>query len=71
MHSPKGQPNGLPCHLRSLKNLLSSRQVADLLSVHLETLYRWTADGFPCVRVRGRLKFDPLAIAAYLEERSA
>lgn len=63
------QPS-LAARLRSIKTLLSSRQVCDLFAVHQETLYRWVADGFPHSRVRGRLRFDPATIAAFLEERS-
>jgi predicted DNA-binding transcriptional regulator AlpA len=60
----------LIAYLRSLKRLLSSREVSELLHIHQETLYRMVKKGFPCLRIDGRLKFQGNSIADYLERRS-
>ncbi len=67
----KSESNTIISQLQSLNGLLTSRQIADLLAIHQETVYRWVNDGLPHLRIRGRLRFDPFAIAAFLEERSA
>ena len=63
--------NTLDNQLRSLKSLLNLRLVTGLLELRQETLYQWIkSEGFPHHRIRGRLRFDPLAITALLLERS-
>jgi excisionase family DNA binding protein len=57
--------------LRSAKGLLSVKQVAGLLSAHVQTIYGWANDGkLPHVRVGSRVKFDGHVIADWLEKRT-
>jgi excisionase family DNA binding protein len=71
MCAQKKERCSLALHLQSLRSLLTSREVANFFGVHQETVYRWTTAGFPHTRVNGRLRFDPIALAEFLERRSA
>lgn len=59
-------------HLESVgPRLLSSREAADLLGCHQETLYKWLKKGhLSYFRVGGRVKFSPAQLIAYLERRT-
>jgi excisionase family DNA binding protein len=59
----------IPAQLRKLHRFLSTHELAELLDIHPETLYRKTKEGFPHFRFGGRLKFDPLEVAKYLDAR--
>jgi excisionase family DNA binding protein len=51
--------------------LLGSRETADILGCHTETLYRWVKAGLiPHIRVGGRVKFSAAAIEEYLQARA-
>ena len=57
------QAGGLP-------KLLTVAQVADLLGVSPKTVYAWVGQGrLSCVRLPGRLRFDPGELASWLEAR--
>ena len=56
--------------LRNEHHLLTSRQIATMLSVSLDTLYDWCKQGaLPHMRIDRSFKFDPVEIANWLEER--
>lgn len=56
--------------LRSEHRLLTSRQIATMLSVNLDTLYDWCKQGaVPYMRIGRNFKFDPAEIANWLEKR--
>jgi excisionase family DNA binding protein len=65
--------NEVVTHLKAQgPKLLTSRQAANTLGIHLETLYRWIAKGhIQYTRVGGRVKFAPSHLINYLESRSA
>lgn len=55
--------------------LLTARQVADRLGVTAETVLRWTRAGdLPAIRlpgtVRGRLRYRPDDVAAWIDEHA-
>jgi excisionase family DNA binding protein len=66
-------PNEIITYLTTLPpKPLTSRQAAEILGVHLETLYRWIAKGhIHYTRIGGRIKFAPSHIIQYLESRTA
>jgi excisionase family DNA binding protein len=52
--------------------LLGSREAADILGCHQETLYRWVKAGYiGHIRVGGRVKFSADQLLAYLQKRTA
>jgi len=59
----------ISAQLRKLRRFLSARELAELLNIHPETLYRQTKKGFPHFRLGSRLKFDPHEVAEYLDAR--
>lgn len=51
--------------------LMTTLDVSEMLPVHPETLYGWVRSGrIPAMRIGRNLKFDPKAIADWLEQRS-
>jgi excisionase family DNA binding protein len=51
---------------------LTTSDVSKLLGIHRETLYQWIRDGrIPAMRIGRNLKFDPAALAVWLEARVA
>ena len=57
--------------LRTRTALLTLNDLADILTRHPQTLYKACRAGkMPHIRDGGRIKFDPLRIADYLESRS-
>ena len=57
--------------LRARKGLMSVREVAETLGSHIQTVYSWTDEAkIPYFRVGGRIKFDPTAIADWLDRRA-
>src|SRR5690349_9344800 len=46
------------------EKLMSRREVADWLGVHIDTVLRW---GIPCVRVWGVYRYDRAEVRAFLE----
>jgi excisionase family DNA binding protein len=59
MQGSRHEPQGSGWHL------VSADDVARTLRVHVSTIYRAAQDGtLPAVRVRGRVMFDPAAVAA-------
>jgi excisionase family DNA binding protein len=58
--------------LKSSKGLLSVQQVAEALAAHPQTVYSWAQEGkLPYFRIGGRIKFDPTAIADWLNRRAS
>ena len=54
-------------YLEQCEHLLSSVEVAGLLNVHQETVYRYKKSGkLKHVRVGRAVKFDPLDVLRYL-----
>lgn len=53
------------------RRLLTAREVAALLGIHLVTLYRWTAEGrIPSIKLgNGSLRFLPEHIELFLSKR--
>ena len=61
----------LASDLRERKSLLDVREVVTLLGVHQQTIYEWAWAGkIPHIRVGARIKFDPRALAAWIEAAS-
>jgi excisionase family DNA binding protein len=56
--------------LRSRQSLLDSKEVIDLLGVHITTLQLWTRKGrIPFLRVGHLIRFDPGQLASWLKAR--
>lgn len=55
-----------------MKRLLTVEEVADLLAVPAQTLYRWryTRTGPPATRVGKYLRYDPDTLKAWLDSRA-
>jgi excisionase family DNA binding protein len=54
-------------YLENCERLLSSNEVASLLNIHQETVYRYKNSGvLKHIRVGRAIKFDPLDVLAYL-----
>jgi excisionase family DNA binding protein len=57
--------------LAAMKDLLGSKQVAELLGIHRQTLKNWVSSGkIPHSRLGSRIKFDPGALATWLAHRT-
>jgi excisionase family DNA binding protein len=57
--------------LEARSGLMSVKELADLMGSHAQTIYKWTRQHkLPCIRVGGRLKYDPVATAGWLRARS-
>ena len=53
-----------------MKNLLPLNDVAEMIGVHRLTLHGWVRKGtIPHFRLAGRIKFEPQAVADWLEKR--
>jgi excisionase family DNA binding protein len=58
--------------LANHQSLLTVKELADLLTISPKTLYaRAKAGSIPTVHFFGSLRFDPMIIAGWLEERVA
>lgn len=58
--------------LRGLARLLSAKEVADILQIHVESVYLlMKRDGLPNVLVGRSRRIDSVLLAAWLEERSS
>jgi excisionase family DNA binding protein len=56
--------------LRARKGYISSTETMGILGVTRQTLCRWVTEGrIQAVRIGNALKFDPLHLVAFLEER--
>jgi excisionase family DNA binding protein len=56
---------------RSIRKLLTVREVASALHCHPETIYRQIkTDDLPAKRHGNRWKFDPIEVAEWLEQHS-
>jgi predicted DNA-binding transcriptional regulator AlpA len=55
------------------KELWTAEQVARFLGVPVSTLYRWRCfgEGPPAYRVGRHLRYDPLKLQLWLDERAA
>ena len=55
--------------LRSISHPLIAKEAAELLGLHPQTLYKWsrTPGRVPCYRVGGALRFDPAALAEWID----
>ena len=58
-------------HCNGLREqLLTVREVAELLRINEKTVYEWARRGtLPCFRVGNRLRFDPHDITRWLASR--
>ncbi len=58
--------------LRSMRSLLSVRQVANIIGSCIATVRRYAASGkLAYVRIGNRLRFEPSEVAAFIESRSS
>jgi excisionase family DNA binding protein len=61
-------------HIDTLTIPLSVNEVAELIGVHRDTIYRWVRDGeLPAINVgaiKTILRFPPKELAAWVRERS-
>lgn len=48
---------------------LTRKDMERRLQVSTATMYRWMGQGLPSFRVKGARRFDPQAVAAWLEEQ--
>ena len=56
----------------SSRSALTARQVAELLQVSPQTVYRAATRGvLPSFKIAGSLRFNPAAVAAYLRSLGA
>jgi predicted DNA-binding transcriptional regulator AlpA len=56
--------------LKSMRGLMHAEELADLLGMNVDKLYKKTKAGeVPHFRVLGRVKYDPRVIARWLELR--
>jgi len=56
--------------LRAKQGLMDAKDVAPLLDMNKEVLYRKAKAGLvPHFRILGQVKFDPVMLADWLEER--
>ncbi|MDT0378552.1 helix-turn-helix domain-containing protein [Streptomyces sp. DSM 42041] len=72
----RSTPETLPVHaLRAglPDRYLTPQDVADLLSVPLETVYAWRRKrtGPPGFRIGKHLRYDPAAVRAWIDQRSS
>lgn len=52
------------------KQLMNTREVAEMMNVSKWTIFRWTkSKKFPSIRVNGRLRFDEQAVREWLNRR--
>ena len=52
-----------------MEKLLTTRQVAEILQIHLNSLYRLVYQKrIPFTKVSGMLRFDPEALEAWIQE---
>ncbi len=66
--SPPKSIESLTAYLRSMRRLLSSREVATILGHHQETVYRLISEsGLPAQKHRGRWRHDPIKLADWIE----
>lgn len=57
--------------LRATKKPLTVKEVAETLGCHIMTIYDWIKEGkIPHMRIGSRIKFDPGALASWVEARS-
>ena len=57
--------------LKGTKKPLTVKEVADTLGCHIMTVYEWVKEGkIPHMRIGGRIKFDPGALAVWVDSRS-
>jgi excisionase family DNA binding protein len=57
--------------LKATRRPLTTKQAAEMLGLHPMTVYKWSRTGrIPTLRLGGALRFDPQALAAWLEARS-
>jgi excisionase family DNA binding protein len=58
----------LTADLQRRNSLMSVKEVVTLLGVHTQTVYEWVWTGkIPSVRIGSRIKFDPRALAAWMQ----
>lgn len=54
--------------LQKRHSLMTVKEVMELLGVHQQTIYEWVWAGkIPSLRIGSRIKFDPRAIATWIE----
>jgi excisionase family DNA binding protein len=57
--------------LAAVEGLLTAKQVAAMLSLHPVTIRKWISAGkIPHMRIGASVKFDPAALARWLEKRT-
>ena len=60
--------NTLATDLKQRRSLMTVKEVVTLLGVHQQTVYEWVWAGkIPSVRIGSRIKFDPRAIATWMQ----
>lgn len=70
--SPKAvAPMSVVEQLRGLARLLAPKEVADILQIHVESVYLlMKQDGLPSIRIGRSRRVDSVLLAKWLEERS-
>ena len=70
MYQKHAKELGAACQLATPRLLLSACDAARALSISERTLYSRTKDGtLPCVRLGGRVLYDPRALAAWIDDQ--
>jgi excisionase family DNA binding protein len=60
--------NTLTADLQTRNSLMTVKEVIALLGVHQQTVYEWVWAGkIPSVRIGSRIKFDPRALALWMQ----
>jgi excisionase family DNA binding protein len=73
MHHPTNKQfaNRRASDVLFLDKRLTANQVADMLGLHVETIYKWARQGrIPCTRLRHRLRFKHSDIERWLAQHT-
>ena len=63
-------PDDLVSRLRRMTRVMTVDEVAELLSVSKQLIYKLRSNGrIPSLRVAGAIRFDPVELACWLDDR--
>jgi|CZCB01.1.fsa_nt_gi excisionase family DNA binding protein len=54
-----------------MKELMTSREVADYLKVTMQTIYNWRKEGVPSFRIGHEYRYDLEKVMKWLSERNS
>ena len=55
----------------NLDKRLTATQVAEIVGVHVETIYKWARNGrIPCIKLRHRMRFKQSDIDSWLSKHT-